>query len=321
MTRRIGPVPDPRLRDVLLLAVGVGGLVLCITIMYLGMRAVMDVGGMCAEGGPYEIRQECPDGAPLALILGSFGLFGFGALALGAGQVVGGWGWTAGLAWTGLFAVLGWNFLEYGIIDPPAGETIIWGWLIPGIVFELMAFGPVLLGLGAVRSGLRAGPGAVARGAAGGRDPSANASPGSGRPGWTPPDRFAAGPGPAANATTSPGATVDGRPAGAEGTRAALAGVAALLAAASREAQAGIRVGDALDASGTPGDREPAAPGAASGGAPGAAPGSAEFTEGTQALLDRLERLADMRAQGLLDEPEYEVAKDAVLRELAARRT
>lgn len=312
MTRRIGPVPDPRLRDVLLLAVGVGGLVLCITIMYLGMRAVMDVGGMCAEGGPYEIRQECPDGAPLALILGSFGLFGFGALALGAGQVVGGWGWTAGLAWTGLFAVLGWNFLEYGIIDPPEGETIIWGWLIPGIVFELMAFGPVVLALGAIRSGLRAGPDGAGRVQRSNASSPNDTPPGSGRPGWTPPDRLAGGPGQTTSATASPGATDDGRPMGAAETRAALAGVAALLAAASREAQAGVRVGDAPDASDTPGDREAAAP--------GTAPGSAEFTEGTQALLDRLERLADMRAQGLLDEPEYEVAKDAVLRELAARR-
>jgi len=32
-----------------------------ITVMYQAMRAVMEVGGYCASGGPYEIRQECPD--------------------------------------------------------------------------------------------------------------------------------------------------------------------------------------------------------------------------------------------------------------------
>lgn len=306
MTQRMAPAPDPRLRNVLLLAIGVGGLVLCITIMFLGMRAVMDIGGVCAEGGPFVPRQACPDGAPLALFLGSFGLFAFGALALGAGQVVGGWGWTAGLAWTGLFAALGWNFLEYGIIDPPDGETIIWGWLIPGILFELMAFGPVVLAIGAIRSGLSAG----VRGAGPSRASSpAPVPPRSGRPGWTPPERFDAGPVP-----SRAGVTVNGRPVGDAEARAALAGVAAALGAASRAAQSEVRVDDALDTLETPG--APDTPGHEM----PAAPGGAEFTEGTQALLDRLERLADMRAQGLLDETEYEVAKDAVLRELAARR-
>jgi hypothetical protein len=44
-----------------------------------------------------------------------------------------------------------------------------------------------------------------------------------------------------------------------------------------------------------------------------------EFSEGTQALLDRLERLADMRDRGLLGPDEYETAKDAIMRELEAR--
>ena len=41
--------------------------------------------------------------------------------------------------------------------------------------------------------------------------------------------------------------------------------------------------------------------------------------ESTQALLDRLERLADMRDRGLLTAEEYETAKDAVMHELEAR--
>jgi hypothetical protein len=44
-----------------------------------------------------------------------------------------------------------------------------------------------------------------------------------------------------------------------------------------------------------------------------------EFTEGTQALLDRLERLADMRDRGLLGPDEYETAKAAIMTELEGR--
>jgi hypothetical protein len=51
-----------------------------------------------------------------------------------------------------------------------------------------------------------------------------------------------------------------------------------------------------------------------------AAPDGPEFAEGTQALLDRLERLADMRDRGLLEPAEYETAKDAIVRELEARQ-
>jgi hypothetical protein len=45
----------------------------------------------------------------------------------------------------------------------------------------------------------------------------------------------------------------------------------------------------------------------------------AGFSEGTQALLDRLERLADLRDRGLLGLDEYETAKDSVMRELEGR--
>ena len=50
-----------------------------------------------------------------------------------------------------------------------------------------------------------------------------------------------------------------------------------------------------------------------------AAEAPTELPESTQALLDRLERLADMRDRGLLTAEEYETAKDAVMRELEAR--
>jgi len=42
--------------------------------------------------------------------------------------------------------------------------------------------------------------------------------------------------------------------------------------------------------------------------------------ESTQALLDRLERLADLRDRGLLGHDEYEIAKETIVRELETRQ-
>jgi hypothetical protein len=39
-----------------------------------------------------------------------------------------------------LFLALGWNFIEFGL-DPPGGEGTVWGWLIPGVLFWVMALG------------------------------------------------------------------------------------------------------------------------------------------------------------------------------------
>ena len=118
----------------------------CVTLMalsltwtYLGMRSVMDVGGTCAQGGPYEIAQPCPDGSwmiavaiPVLIIVSMIG----SAVATGLS--------APGLLmpmWGLLFGSLGWNFLDYGAFS---GE-IVWGWLICGVVFELMALPVVFL--------------------------------------------------------------------------------------------------------------------------------------------------------------------------------
>jgi hypothetical protein len=149
--RRYGPV------DVALYLVGVVGLAMCLTLVFLSMRAVMDVGGFCAEGGPYVIETHCPDGVPLLLVGGVFGLFGFGGLMIWKGVVLGGpYAGLAALAWPALFLSLGWNFLEYGLFNPPEGEGIIWGWLIPGVLFVIMGIAPVLAVLPIGHSG-RAG--------------------------------------------------------------------------------------------------------------------------------------------------------------------
>ena len=115
--------------------------VLCavgLTWIYFGMRSVMDVGGACAEGGPYVIAQPCPDGTWMIMV--SIPLLLISAMA---GTVI-----ASGIEgapdllipmWGLLFGSLGWNFLEYGAFS---GE-LVWGWIICGVMFELMAL-PVL---------------------------------------------------------------------------------------------------------------------------------------------------------------------------------
>jgi hypothetical protein len=119
----------------------------CVTLMFLGMRSVMEIGGACAEGGPYIPVQPCPDGAPLALIGGSFGLFAAAGLMIWFGSRLGG-GYTllVFLLWPALFVSLGFNFLQFGL-NPPQGLPVEWGFLIPGILFWLMGLVPLLVGI------------------------------------------------------------------------------------------------------------------------------------------------------------------------------
>jgi len=133
---------EAALRDVALVLVAVFGLAVCITLIWLGMRSVMDIGGACADGGPFVPVQPCPEGSAAALMLGMFGLFGFGGLGLYAGSRVGG-GWVALplLGWPALFGSLGWNFLEYGFTFEDGDP--VWGWIVPGILFILMAVVPL----------------------------------------------------------------------------------------------------------------------------------------------------------------------------------
>ena len=118
------------------LAVLLGSVVvlgIALTWTYLGMRSVMEIGGSCAEGGPYEIAQPCPDGAVLlsvgvpvvvvSAMLGSAIAFMVQAPNLLVPM------------WAVLFGSLGWNFLEYSFDD----EGIVWGFLVCGVMFELMA--------------------------------------------------------------------------------------------------------------------------------------------------------------------------------------
>jgi hypothetical protein len=123
-----------------------------VTLVFLGMRAVMDIGGACAEGGPYVPARPCPEGTFPAMFIGIPAWFAGTGLLVAGGASLGG-RWSAGpiLAWSGLFGALGWNFLEFAFDD--GGPE--WGWLICGIVFEAMAIVPllVLLPIGRISPG------------------------------------------------------------------------------------------------------------------------------------------------------------------------
>src|SRR4051812_29997876 len=264
--------PDPGLRSVVLLAAGVAGLALCITLVYLGMRAVMDIGGSCADGGPYVSARPCPSGVPAAMILGGFGLFLFGGLAIAGAAGTGGYGWLPLLAWTGLFATLGWNFLDYGLVNPPEGEGIVWGYVIPGVLFQLMAWIPVVVLVAGIRQGRRW------RAASGTAVES---------PSFTP--HHPADDAPAMRPPVVPASH-----------RVEVAGSGRQQALQAMDGALGALVLDAAAAAPIAG--------------PGPGRGEAAVSADPQAVVDRLERLAEMREQGLLTADEYETAKRALMR-------
>jgi hypothetical protein len=124
--------------------VGALGFGACLAVLSSGMRAIMATGtGFVAVGGPYEIAHPAPDWVwviPVSILAGwAFGgLFALAAWRLDRFRAV-------IVIWSGLFLLLGFNFLQYGI-DPEAG--IVWGWLVSGVVFVIMGavplFGPLL---------------------------------------------------------------------------------------------------------------------------------------------------------------------------------
>jgi Short C-terminal domain len=124
------------------LALGVASM----TVLFLGMRAVLEVGGSCGSGGPYTIETACPKGAGWMVPVSVWtGLLGIGVYAIASARLPGP-RWTL-LAWPALFLSLGWNFFEFAL-DPesPSGTSI--GWLICGIVFVLMGGVPLAFALG-----------------------------------------------------------------------------------------------------------------------------------------------------------------------------
>jgi len=128
---------------------------LSLTILFFSMRAVLGVGGYCAEGGPYEIAVHCPEGIACLTPLSIFGLLGGIFLFIFKG---GQNGITATIFfWAALFTALGWNFLEFGF-SPPDDSKIVLSWVVCGVLFIAMGLGPVYLVKDQVKAYIRSKP-------------------------------------------------------------------------------------------------------------------------------------------------------------------
>lgn len=123
------------------------GFAFLLTLLFLAMRGVMDLGGMVALGGPYEIAHPAPGywwTFPLSIIgmvliifwnMGMFSMFTIGQVKSSL---------VALLFWPAIFLSLGWNFLEYGIFR---SGGLSWGWVVCGVAFVAMGGFPVYLAL------------------------------------------------------------------------------------------------------------------------------------------------------------------------------
>jgi len=137
--------------------VGAAGFAACLTAVYSAMRDLMiNSGGVCASGGPYQINpgQVCSTGQTALLMGGIVGGLIF------SGILVGGSSWYGGvklsgvglLLWAALFGALGYNFIELGFNPPESLASGATGWIIAGVVFWLMALGGLIPGLMAIGS-------------------------------------------------------------------------------------------------------------------------------------------------------------------------
>ncbi len=140
---------------------GAAGFAAGLTCVYLAMRDLMvEAGGTCASGGPYAVAagHECGSEAVL-IVVGIVALLFFGGLFAAATAAGGGPGSgmdAAFLMWAALFGALGFNFLQLGF-DPPPNMDGAGGWIVSGIVFELMALGGLLPLLWSVRELIQRG--------------------------------------------------------------------------------------------------------------------------------------------------------------------
>lgn len=130
------------LRATFWISMSLAGTAAGLTMLYLGMRSVMEIGGACADGGPFVPAVRCPEGVPFMILGGIWGAIIF----------LGIYAWQTlkhnipsflALSWSALFLSLGWNFLEFGL-NPPFGEALAWGWLVCAILFGLMGGIPLL---------------------------------------------------------------------------------------------------------------------------------------------------------------------------------
>jgi hypothetical protein len=125
-----------RALGVLFVVVTAAGVAIALTTLFMSMRTVMDIGGTCGSGGPYEIARPCPGNVAGLLPAAIWGgliftaLYAFVCAKLSAPSLV-------SLIWPALFLSLAYNFFDYGV----RGNG---GWIVCGIVFALMGAVPLL---------------------------------------------------------------------------------------------------------------------------------------------------------------------------------
>jgi len=134
---------EPGITGAVMVFVSLAGVVCGMTLLFLAMRSVMEIGGSCGSDGVHVGVRPCPRGIPLATVGGILGGVVSLMVYIGATVKYGAptWVW---LAWPALFLSLGWNFLEFGL-DPPGEEGLVWGWLVCGVVFLPMGGIPLVL--------------------------------------------------------------------------------------------------------------------------------------------------------------------------------
>jgi hypothetical protein len=132
------------MKKVILLFVGLAVFCLSLTVLYLSMRAVLGVGGFCAEGGAYEIRVHCPGGTAYLTPLSIFFMLGGGALYfVYSSKSVNSPKWGP-FFWTALFVSLGWNFLDFAV-HPVESSGLDYSLLFCGVMFVLMGLIPLFI--------------------------------------------------------------------------------------------------------------------------------------------------------------------------------
>ncbi|GAA3825713.1 hypothetical protein GCM10022226_53090 [Sphaerisporangium flaviroseum] len=110
----------------------------CLTMLFLGSRLVMSIGGSCGSGGPYVAATPCPDGLgwimPVSIIGGmiAVGVYAVSLLPVGPRLIL--------LAWPALFLSLGWDFLEAAL----DGSGVEWAFMVCAVIFALMGGAPLL---------------------------------------------------------------------------------------------------------------------------------------------------------------------------------